>query len=203
MKKYSIYQEIAAGAAAAMLLLFVGCEKEDTEPAVSVNTISVAEEIANGVSQNVIPAEALEYYALDYKIPEGFVRTPDSTSTLDIYSSEQPGDYSYITYMRLENDGSTDYANLTDADYKTSLDAALSVNTLIQGVEKTQGDGNLHVKVRFTYSGEHGKLEAAEHIFITDKYIFEMVYTRDSGSDWTKAFADSEATLKLINVAQQ
>ncbi len=202
MKKYSIYQKIAVGAVAALLLLAAGCE-EEVEPVVSENTISVAEEIANGVSQNVIPAEALEYYALDYKIPEGFVRTPDSTSTLDIYSSEQPGDYSYITYMRVENDGSTDYANLTEADYKTSLDAALSVNTLIQGVEKNQGDGFLHVKVRFTYSGEHGKIEAAEHIFITDKYIFEMVYTRDSGSDWAKAFADSEAALRLINVAQQ
>ena len=202
MKKYSIYQKIAVGAVAALLLLSAGCE-EEAEPVVSENTISVAEEIANGVSQNVIPAEALEYYALDYKIPEGFVRTPDSTSTLDIYSSEQPGDYSYITYMRVENDGSTDYANLTEADYKTSLDAALSVNTLIQGVEKNQGDGFLHVKVRFTYSGEHGKIEAAEHIFITDKYIFEMVYTRDSGSDWAKAFADSEAALRLINVAQQ
>ena len=189
--------------AAVFVILLCGCGKEEENPVVSANTISVAEEIANGVSTNVIPAEALEYYALDYKIPEGFSRAPDSTDTMDIYASDTPNDYSYIAYMRQENNGATDYANLSDADYKASLDKALSVNTVIQSVEKTRGDGHMHVKVLFTYLNEHGKMEVTEHIFITDKYIFEMVYAKGPEADWKKAFAESEAELRLVNVAQQ
>ena len=196
------YKTVVCGAAFLAALL-CGCENTNEDPAVSVNTVSVAEEIANGVSENVIPAEALEYYALDYKIPEGFSRTQDSTDTLDIYASDTQNDYSYITYMRQENNGVTDYANLSDADYKAALDKALSVNTVIQSIEKTPGDGNMHVKVIFTYLSEHGKMEVAEHIFITDKYIFEMVYAKDPNNDWKKAFATSEAELRLVNVAQQ
>ncbi len=193
---------LTAGWLAAVLCL-AGCQKQPEEPVVSENTVSVAEEIANGVSQNVIPAEALEYYTLDYKIPEGFVRTPDSTDLLDIYSSEQVGDYSYITYMRQENDGSKDYTNLTDEDYKASVDEALSVNSVIESIEKTPGDGNTHVNIRFSYTVEERKIEVSEHIFITDKYIFEMVYARDPEFDWKKAFMESEASLRLLNVAQK
>lgn len=183
--------------------LLCGCQKEEEIPVVSANTVSVAQEIANGVSANVIPAEALEYYALDYNIPEGFSRTPDSTDTLDIYASDTPNDYSYITYMRQENNGATDYANLSDEAYKASLDKALSADTVIQSVEKKQGDGNMHVKVLFSYPNERGKMEVTEHIFITDKYIFEMVYAEDPEADWKKAFAESEAELRLLNVARQ
>ena len=196
------YRGIVCGAVFLTALL-CGCQKEAETPVVSANTVSVAQEIANGVSENVIPAEALEYYALDYKIPEGFSRTPDSTDTLDIYASDTPNDYSYITYMRQENNGATDYANLSDADYKASLDKTLSANTVIQSIEKKQGDGNMHVKVLFSYTNERGKMEVTEHIFITDKYIFEMVYAEDPEADWKKDFASSEAELRLVNVAQQ
>lgn len=196
------YKMLLCGAAFTAILL-CGCEEKEEPPVVSANTVSVAQEIANGVSANVIPAEALEYYALDYKIPEGFSRTPDSTDTLDIYASDTPNDYSYITYMRQENNGATDYANLSDADYKASLDKALSADTVIQSIEKTPGDGNMHVKVLFSYTNERGKMEVTEHIFITDKYIFEMVYAKDPEADWKKAFATSEAELRLVNVAQQ
>ena len=178
-----------------------GCTGQEEVPAVSGNTLSVAEEIAGGVSQNVIPAEAYEYYALEYQIPEGFVRTPDSTDTLDIYSSEQVNDYSYIIYMRQENDGSTDYRKLTEADYKASLDESLSANTVIESLEQTPGDGYMHAHIVFSSTDDRGKLNLSEHIFITDKYIFEMVYAMDPVFDWKKAFADSEASLKLLNVA--
>ena len=97
----------------------------------------------------------------------------------------------------------TDYANLSDEAYKASLDKALSADTVIQSVEKKQGDGNMHVIVLFSYPNERGKMEVTEHIFITDKYIFEMVYAEDPEADWKKAFAESEAELRLLNVARQ
>ena len=185
------------------MLCATGCETQEPGPAVSENALSVAQEIANGVSQNVIPAEALEYYTLAYTIPDGFVRNADSTDTLDVYFSEQVGDYSYITYMRQENDGSKDYSKLTGADYKAALDEALAVDTVIESIQRIPGDGNMHVKVLFSYTTESGKIEVAEHIFITDKYVFEMVYGRDPEFDWKKAFAESEGSLRLVNVAQK
>ena len=95
------------------------------------------------------------------------------------------------------------YLTVSDEAYKASLDKALSADTVIQSVEKKQGDGNMHVKVLFSYPNERGKMEVTEHIFITDKYIFEMVYAEDPEADWKKAFAESEAELRLLNVARQ
>ncbi|MBR1471662.1 MAG: hypothetical protein IJ600_08485 [Lachnospiraceae bacterium] len=183
------------------LLWLAACGKR--EEAVSEPTVSLAEEIAGGVSMNVIPAEALEYYTLAYTIPEGFRRTEGSTDTRDVYASETEGDYSYITYIRRENDGQRDYEKLSEADYKASIDESLSVNTVVESMEMSRGDSYLHVKVLASYSGERGRVELTEHVFVTEKYVFEMVYAMDPAFHRAETYAESEEGLHLLNVAEK
>ena len=81
-------------------VLLVGCNSDGKETVVSENTVSVAEEIAGGVSENVIPQEALTYNGISFPIPEEFVEWEENTDTSRLYVSNVYEDYSFIYYER-------------------------------------------------------------------------------------------------------
>ncbi|MBR3307615.1 MAG: hypothetical protein IKI75_10260 [Lachnospiraceae bacterium] len=184
---------------AAALLLLTACGEKEEEESVSSGGLTVAEEIASGVSEDVIPAEALEYYSLEYEVPEGFEEEPGGNMDSRLYVATE-GDYSYMTYLRKDNPGK-DYRALQSDDYQNSLEQSLGTMVEITALDMSEEEDHYHVVIDAAYVEEDGEWHMREHIFVTEKYVFQMVYSADPHHDWQERFGSVEAALHLKNVA--
>lgn len=198
MKKRVIMGIIVAGC----LVLCACSTKDTTKENISGNgSMSVSEEIAAEVSENIIPEEAMEYIALSCSIPEGFSPTSESNDTQAIYVSDSLEDYSYITYTRQEVDATSDYTLLTQEDYQTALENRLATTVNMTSYASVQEEDYYLVSLGLTYEKDGKSYLAQEEIYVTDKYLFTMVFAEGSGGEWATQFAESMASLKLESIA--
>ncbi len=185
-------------AAAILLLAMTGCSGKDID-----ESVSVLEEIQATSHQKTVPAEAYEYISLSYTVPDGFIRNDSlSTEDADYYYSSDQGDYSYIMYSKQERDETKDYKNLTESDYQAALNLSLGTSCTIEEFSTTdEGNGCLHVLFTAGYSDDHSTFKVREHCFITNKYVFQMVYGMDQSFNKMQAVLKSEESLQLESLA--
>ncbi len=180
------------------MLIFTGCAGRDIEEGVSV-----LEEIQAGSHDKTVPAEAYEYISLSYDVPAGFIRNESiSTEDADYYYSQDQGDYSYVMYFKKEKDAAKDYKSLTESDYQAALNLDLGTSCTIDEFSATEEErGCYHVAFSASYSDDHSTFKVREHCFITNKYVFQMVYGMDQSFNKKQAVLDSENSLKLESLA--
>lgn len=181
-----------------MLLALTGCAGKDIDEGVSV-----LEEIQATSHQKTVPAEAYEYISLSYTIPDGFIRNDSlSTEDEDYYYSQDQGDYSYIMYSKKEKDASKDYKSLTESDYQAALNLSLGTSCTIEDFSANdEGNGCYHVLFTASYSDDHSTFKVREHCFITNKFVFQMVYGMDQSFNKMQAVLKSEESLQLESLA--
>ena len=181
-----------------LLLALTGCAGKDIDEGVSV-----LEEIQATSHEKTVPAEAYEYISLSYTIPDGFIRNDElSTEDADYYYSKDQGDYSYIMYSKKERDESKDYKNLTQSDYQAALNLSLGTSCTIEQFNMSEDDnGCLHVLFTAGYSDDHSTFKVREHCFITNRYVFQMVYGMDQSFNKMQAVLKSEESLQLESLA--
>ncbi len=186
------------------LFVFCGCAKKEPEVIV-IDTepeMTLAEELAMAVSQNVIPPEAMEYTGLSYTIPEGFTYSDGDMgkSDVDTYVSDLNGDGSYICYLRMKNDGSVDYSMLPAISYERDLERQLQVDVEISEYTMEQMEESFHVVIGADFTVGERTYHLRQFLFVTDKYVFSISYVRDMEYDWSAAFATSQSELHLENM---
>ncbi|MCR4584284.1 MAG: hypothetical protein K5686_01035 [Lachnospiraceae bacterium] len=181
-----------------MLFGLTGCAGKDIDEGVSV-----LEEIQATSHQKTVPAEAYEYISLSYTIPDGFIRNDSlSTEDEDYYYSKDQGDYSYIMYSKKEKDQNKDYKSLSESDYQAALNLSLGTSCTIEDFSANdEGNGCYHVLFTAGYSDDHSTFKVREHCFITNKYVFQMVYGMDQSFNKMQAVLKSEESLQLESLA--
>lgn len=172
-----------------MVSLLVMCSCNGTEAENPPMTVS--QEIAAGISENIIPAEAMEYSLLSYPVPEGFVAASDNTDMQAIYVSETQRDFSYIEYIRQPNDHLVDYMAMTAEDYKNLLVLALKTEINLEGCTQEEKDGWQQVGLILTYEKDGISYKIWQYYYITDKYIFSIAYAQAGDAAWENAFLEA------------
>lgn len=180
--------------------ILTGCAKEQT---ISENGISVAEEIAEGVSENVIPQEAKVMVRLTFDVPSRFRPAQGNTELKQAYVSENPNDNSYISYIRQDRDVEVDYSVLTKEDYQKALESQLQTQVQMQSSETRTIEGYEELTLQFTYTLDEVKYHVTECIFFTEKYIFTIVYAMDNNASWSRDFQNSRNSIVLENTIHQ
>lgn len=165
------------------------CSHEQTE----TPPMTVSQEIATGISENIVPAEAMEYSFLFYPIPEGFVAANDNTDMQAIYVSETQQDYSYISYLRQNNDHMVDYMTMTAEEYMDMFTLSLKTEVGLESCTQEEKDGWQQVDLILTYEKDGMDYKAWQYYYITDKYIFSIVYVQAGDASWENAFLEAAA----------
>lgn len=165
------------------------CGQNETEDP----PMTVSQEIASGISENIVPAEAMEYSFLFYPVPEGFVAASDNTDMQAIYVSETRQDFSYISYLRQSNDHMVDYMSMTAEDYKNMFALSLETEVELEGCTQEEKEGWQQVNLILTYEKDGTACKAWQYYYITDKYIFSIVYVQAGDASWENAFLEAAA----------
>ena len=174
-----------------MVCLLAMCSCNGTE---SENLpMTVSQEIAAGISENIIPAEAMEYSLLSYPVPEGFVAANDNTDMDAFYISETQQDFSYIKYNRLPNDHLVDYMAMTAEDYKNLFVLGLETEIGLEGCTQEEKDGWQQVGLILTYEKDGISYKTWQYYYITDKFIFSIAYVQAGDAAWENAFLEAAA----------
>ncbi len=155
--------------------------------------MTVSQEIAAGISENIVPAEAMEYSFLSYPVPEGFVAASDNTDMQAIYASETQGDFSYISYLRQVNEHTVNYMTLTAEDYEKMFALSLETEISLEGCTQEEKEGWQQVELILSYEKDGISHKAWQYFYITDKYIFSMAYVQAGDAAWEDAFLESAA----------
>lgn len=155
--------------------------------------MTVSQEIAVGISENIIPAEAMEYSLLSYPVPAGFVAANDNTDMEAFYVSETQQDFSFISYNRQPNDHAADYMAMTAEDYKNMLALGLKTEIDLEGCTQEEKEGWQQVGLILSYEKEGISYKIWQYYYITDKYIFSITYAQAGDAVWEEAFLESAA----------
>lgn len=155
--------------------------------------MTVSQEIAAGISENIVPAEAMEYSLLSYPVPEGFAAASDNTDMQAIYASETQGDYSYISYLRQTNDRALDYMAMTDEEYKDMFTLSLETEVGLEGCIQEEKEGWQQVELILTYEKDGIRFKTWQYYYITEKYIFSIAYVQAGDASWESAFLEAAA----------
>ena len=174
------------------------CGKKEPETA-SENTMTVADEFAEGVSEDVVPIEATMAITLTFDVPQQFRPSKSNTDNNETYVSENVNDNSYICYIRQDKDNLADYKLLTEEDYKKAIEQQLDTEITINSMEQTNYDAYDETILDLTYTRNNVKYEVTEFIFITEKYLFTVVYAMDSNAYWQREFQQSMESIKIEN----
>ena len=184
MKKYRFICMLVLG-----MLAMCSCGGSETgDP-----QMTVSQEIAADVPENIIPAEAMEYSLLFYPVPEGFAAANDNTDMQAVYVSETQQDYSYISYLRQANDRTLDYMTMTADDYKNMFALSLETEVGVEGCVQEEKDGWRQVDLILTYEKDGISYKTWQYYYITDKYIFSIAYVQAGDAAWENAFLESAA----------
>lgn len=171
------------------LLALCSCNRAEAENP----PMTVSQEIAAGISENIVPAEAMEYSLLSYPVPEGFVAASDNTDMQAIYVSETQQDFSYIYYDRQPNDHLIDYMALTAEDYKNLIVMGLNTEISLEGCTQEEKDGWQQVGLILTYEKDGISYKMWQYYYITDKYIFGIAFAQAGDAAWENAFLGAAA----------
>lgn len=188
------------------LLSACGTTEDNT---VSGNSMTVAEEIALGVSEDIIPVEATVAIELQLQIPDKFRASKSNTENNKTFVSENVDDNSYICYIRQEKDERADYSKLTEENYREALEQQLETEVNISSIEQSELNGYEETILNLTYSRNNVNYEVRECIFITERYLFTVVYAMDTKVNWRKQFDQSmdsialESTLSLMKNGEE
>lgn len=165
------------------------CHKNNTQDP----PMTVSQEIAAGISENIIPAEAMEYSLLSYPVPEGFAAANDNTDMQAVYVSEMQQDFSYISYIRQANDHAADYMAMTAEDYKNMFMLSLETEVDLERCTQEEKEGWQQVDLILSYEKDGISYKTWQYFYITDKYIFSIAYAQAGDAAWEQAFLDSAA----------
>lgn len=175
-----------------LLMLCMGmcsCNQTETEDP----PMTVSQEIAAGISENIVPAEAMEYSLLSYPVPEGFVAANDNTDMQAIYVSGTQQDYSYISYLRQANDRAVDYMNMTAEEYQNMFALSLETEVSLESCIQEEKEGWQQVDLILTYEKDGIPCRTWQYYYITDKYIFSIAYVQAGDASWENAFLEAAA----------
>lgn len=181
-------------------LLLVGCGGTGAED-LSGNHISLAEEIAEGVSEDVIPVEATKYTTVSFNIPEGMIADAENTETEQYYLAQDMNDYSFIAYTRSEVIENLDYDSITEADYQESVTANVDSGAVLSGFTKIREAEYLKICFDVQYVKNGVSYYATEYIYVTGDYVFSIVFCQGGTTDWSTAFSESMQSVSLQSVA--
>ena len=181
-----------------LTLGLTACTSKEPETA-SENIMTVADEFAEGVSEDVIPIEATMAIELKFDVPSQFRASKSNTDYNETYVSENVNDNSYICYIRQDKDDLADYKLLTEEDYKKAIEQQLDTEITINSMEHANYDEYDKTILDLTYTRNNVKYEVTEFIFITEKYLFTVVYAMDSNAYWQKEFQQSMESIKIEN----
>jgi hypothetical protein len=194
LKKQNIlYKALMLGG----VCLLCGCSKEAAGDSASENRISVSEEIAGGVSEDVIPEEAFAYNDMSFPVPEEFVEWEDNTETNRVYISTVPEDYSYISYSRsTRGEGE---AIPTEEEMQAAVQEAFDGGELVSYlVEETED----YVKCAglITFQNERADFRVWSYTYITEQYVFYVSFAQGGAGDWENTFVRCAEEIVLTNV---
>ena len=188
-----------------VFMIMAACgKKEKTGTTASQNSLSVSEEIAQSVSEDVIPVEATQYSSVSFDIPEGFVRDDKSTDSVSYYFNNQIDDLSYIVYGKAEKPD--DYQELTEDKFKEEFCEEYGVSVAFVDFEKQVKDDYYRIVMTYSYSFGKTNYITTEYLFVTDTYLFTVAYCKDTSansneqSDTGKLFENSAQSLTLVSV---
>lgn len=184
LKKYCVILLLMLCAAAVC-----ACNNNETQNP----PMTVSQEIAVGISENIIPVEAMEYSLLSYPVPAGFVAANDNTDMEAFYLSETQQDFSYISYNRQPNDHAADYMAMTAEDYKNMLTLGLKTEIDLEGCTQEEKEGWQQVDLILSYEKEGISYKIWQYYYITEKYIFSITYAQAGDAVWEEAFLESAA----------
>lgn len=174
------------------------CNQNDTQNP----PMTVSQEIAEGISENIIPAEAMEYSLLYYPVPEGFVAANDNTDMEAFYLSETQQDFSHIIYNRQPNDHLADFMAMTAEDYKDMLALGLKTEIDLEGCTQVEKEGWQQVDLIFAYEDDGISYKIWQYFYITDKYIFSIAYAQAGDAMWEEAFLESAAQVMPKSIVE-
>ncbi len=174
------------------------CNQNDTQNP----PMTVSQEIAVGISENIIPAEALEYSLLYYPVPAGFVAASDNTDMEAFYLSETQQDYSHISYNRQPNDHLADFMAMTAEDYKNMLTLGLKTEIDLEGFTQEEKEGWQQIDLILVYEKDGISYKAWQYFYITDKYIFSITYAQAGEAMWEEAFLESAAQVMPKSIVE-
>lgn len=172
------------------IMMLCACGKD---PADGNNPMTVSQEIAAGVSENVVPEEAFEYSFLSYNIPEGFIAANDNTDMQAIYVSGTQGDRSYICYTRQVNEDLIDYMEMSADDYKDMFSANLGTEVTVEQCRQEEKEGWIQVDLLLAYEQDEIAHKTWQNIYVTDKYVLTIVCVQAGDALWETQFSECVA----------
>lgn len=175
---------------AVCIIMLCGCGKDSSD---GNNPMTVSQEIAAGISENVVPEEAFDYSFLSYYIPEGFVAANDNTDMQAIYVSGTQGDLSYICYTRQVNEELIDYMEMSADEYKAMFSANLGSEVTVEQCRQEEKEGWIQVELLLTYEQDGNAHKTWQNIYVTDKYVFTMVCVQVGDAVWEGQFSECVA----------
>ena len=188
-----------------LAILISGCAEKDIAAETVSSGESFADEIAEGISENVVPHEAYEYSRLSFDIPENMQTCSDNTVDEGYYFANDSEDYSYIYYsrsLRNESEESVSGNTLFSKDvFAERLSRELSTDVEIVSYDT---DSEEHYDLYITEAAFcHSDVDYTmkEYIFVTDGYIFCLDYCLGGNMGMSEKFADSQSTVCLESVA--
>lgn len=182
-----------------MVFIFTGCGAGASD-SVSMEKVTMADEIAGEISENAIPAEAYVYSSLSFNAPEGMVPDKDNTETKSFYLSEATNDLSFVGYQRRDNTGKISYDTMSLDDFKAAFVDQLGVEPIVNRFIKEVKDGYFKIDIGVCYSVAGINYTCTEYIFVTDAYIFSVTYCQDARSNWLNAYKESAEGIMLVSV---
>lgn len=188
-----IYKRYLVLATLAVISVLTACQSSQPEN----QEVSVSEEIALGVSEDIIPLEAFSYSKLSFDVPEGMEADSDNTVDACYYFATELGDLSYITYSKRAVDASVNYDALNAESYKESLENQLGNEIVVEDFVREDKDGYTLFRAEVSYSNNDNNYNLKEYIFVTDEYLFFIDYCLGGETTLAGAFEESEKSIKL------
>lgn len=181
----------------AVCLLAVGCgKKSDKKEEKDVK--SVSEEIARGVSEDAVPAEALVYTSVSFNLPEGYAPDKDNTENLAYYFNDSIDDLSYIAYSKANKP--VDYHEMTQGDYADAFLAQYNVNINFLQFEKLEKEDYYRIMMMYEYSFGNIDYCTTEYIYVTEDNLFTVCFCWDKRSSRENEFNKCADTIVLCSV---
>lgn len=174
-----------------------GCDSGEAKESSSENRISVSEEIAEGISENVIPEEATKYNNMVFTVPEEFYPWEENTDTNQIYISNVPEDYSYISYSRsLRGEGEE---VPEEADMEAAVEANFE-NGSLTSYTVEEADGYTKCIAVIGFQNERTEYTVWSYTYLTEEYVFAISFAESVNADWETVFGNCADGIVLTNV---
>ena len=182
----------------AVFILLAACGKKDEAESISGNTVTVSADEEISVDMPGL-YKAVKYKELFFYIPEAFTADTENNEDREIYASPESSDDSYIMYVRTLNEKEDDYALLTSEDYSSVLSESLSANVAVHDfVNVVSPDTGMRtVKASAVIKKDDSEDHMTEYIYVTDDYVFTLVYMLETGTGWGPEYEKSMQSIEL------